>query len=113
MKKLAIALTLCAALAGCSAFGLTSPKGFDQSLAEAYGVHTAVVQATANALNAGSISVADAKAVRGLEQNARALLDTAKAAETAGDAAGAQKNLALAMTALTALQSYVNSHGGK
>lgn len=106
-------LALIAALAGCASLGLATPKGFDQQLAEAYGVHTAVVSATATALSAGSISEADAVAIQGMEQNARALLDAAHAAETAGNTAGASSNLALATTALTALQAYINSHGSK
>jgi len=106
-------VAIAAVLCGCSALGLSSPKSFDQNLANAYGIHTAVVTATAQALQSGAISVADAKAVRNMEVDARTLLDTAKSAETAGDSAGAQKNLSLAMTALTALQSYVNARGSK
>jgi hypothetical protein len=100
-------------LSGCAALGLATPKGFDQQLAEAYGVHTAVVTATTAALQTGSISLADAQAVQGMERNARTILDTAKSAEVVGDAAGAQRNLTLALTALNALQAYINSHGGK
>ena len=112
MKAL-ILLTVVLALAGCASLGLTQPKGFDQSLAEAYGVHTAVLSATATAITAGTLSSADGTAINGMAQNARTLLDSAKAAETAGDAAGAQSKLVLATTALTTLQNYLNSHGGK
>jgi len=111
MKSFLVAI--CLTLTGCQALGLPTPQGFDQQLAQAYGIHTAVVSATATALTAGSISAADAQSVQGLEQNARTILDTAKTAETAGDTAGAQKDLALAMTALTALQTYLNTHGSK
>jgi hypothetical protein len=99
------------ALQACASIGLPTPKGFDQQLAEAYSVHTAVVQATTTALTTGSISVNDAEAVQGMEKNARSLLDAAKAAEVAGNASGASSELALATSALTALQAYLNAHG--
>jgi len=64
-------------------------------------------------LNAGSLSSADAIQVQTIATTSRTLLDTAKAAETAGDTAGAQKNLVLATSALQVLQAYLNSHGSK
>jgi hypothetical protein len=109
---LACVLTLFT-LCGCAQLGLATPKGFDQQLANAYGIHTAVVSATATAVTAGSISSADATQVQTMASTSRTLLDTAKAAEGAGDAAGAQRNLTLALSALTALQSYLNTHGSK
>jgi len=112
-KCVPLLLAMSIVLTGCQSLGLPAPQGFDQQLAQAYGIHTAVVSATATALTAGSISANDAQSVQGLERNARTLLDTAKAAETAGDAAGAQKDLVLATTALTALQAYINAHGSK
>ena len=112
-RCITLLLAMSIVLTGCQSLGLPAPQGFDQQLAQAYGIHTAVVSATATALTAGSISANDAQSVQGLERNARTLLDTAKAAETAGDAAGAQKDLVLATTALTALQAYINAHGSK
>lgn len=109
---LACVLTLFA-LAGCAQLGLATPKGFDQQLASAYGIHTAVVSATTTALTTGTISSADATQVQTMASTSRTLLDTAKAAEGAGDAAGAQRNLILAMSALQALQTYLNTHGSK
>lgn len=111
MKTL-FALSLTLFLCACSSLGLTAPQSFDERLANAYGVHTAVVQATTVALSTGSISVADAQAVHGMEQNARALLDSAHAIEQSNPA-GASTNLGLALSALTALQTYLNTHGGK
>jgi hypothetical protein len=108
MRSTLLALLL---LSGCAAF--PQPKGFDQQLATAYGVHTSVVQATTTALIAGTISVKDAEAVQGMEKNARSLLDAAKAAEEAGNPTGASSELALATNALTALQSYLNAKGAK
>lgn len=106
MKHVLAALLL-TGIAACSSLGLTPPKGFDQSLAEAYGVHTAVLNATTTALNSGSINSSEASEVATQATSARSLLDLAKAAETAGNAAGAQRDLALASTALNALNSYL------
>jgi hypothetical protein len=97
-------------VAGCSALGLSTPKGFDQSLAEAYGVHTAVVSATAVAVSTGAISSAEATQVQTQALSSRAILDTAKSLESSNPAA-AQSDLVLATTALTALQTYLNSRG--
>lgn len=104
-------LPLLLLLASCAQLGLSTPKGFDQQLANAYGIHTAVISATTTALNAGSLSSADAIQVQTIATTSRTLLDTAKAAETAGDTAGAQKNLVLATSALQALQAYLKAHG--
>ena len=101
-----------AGLTGCATIGLSTPQSFDESLAEAYGVHTAVVSAAAAALTAGSITVAEAKAVETQAESSRALLDAARVAEVAGATAQpqeAQNDLTLAETALTALQTYLNA----
>ena len=106
MKAILIALALIA-ITACTALGLTAPKGFDQQLANAYGTHTAVVKGTASALTAGSITSQEASEVQKQANSARALLDLAKSEETAGNAAGSQKDLALAVTSLNALQAFV------
>lgn len=111
--KIPLSLTLVLLLCSCAQFGLTTPQGFDQQLANAFGVHTAVVSATTTALTAGSISSSDAEHVQTIANTSRTLLDTARAAEAAGDTAGAQKNLVLALSALQALQTYLNTHGSK
>jgi len=111
MRRLLPLPLLLVLLCSCAQLGLTTPKGFDQQLASAYGIHTAVISATTTALTSGSISSADAEHVQTIATTSRTLLDTAKAAETAGDTAGAQKNLVLAMSALQALQTYLNTHG--
>lgn len=112
MKK-SLVLLIALALPACASLGLTSPKGFDQSLAEAYGVHTAVLSATAVAVSAGSLSSADATKVNQMALNARGFLDAARAAEQAGNTKGATNELALATAALTALQTFLNSKGAK
>ena len=109
-RKLLLAplILLCAA---CASLGLATPKGFDQQLAQAYGVHTAIVSATATAITTGVITSAEAQAIQAQALSARSILDAAKAAETAGNTAGASNNLALALTALTAIQGYLNNQG--
>jgi len=98
------------AITGCASLGLATPKGFDQNLATAYSVHTAVLQATTTALSAGTISSVEAQAVMTQAMQARTLLDTAHTLETANPA-GANNDLVLATTALTAIQTYLNARG--
>ena len=81
-------------------------------MAYAIGVHTAVLQATTAAVTAGSLSSSDAEAVLKQADTARTVLDTAQAASTAGDVAGADNKLAAALVVLSALQIYLTAHGG-
>jgi hypothetical protein len=99
-----------AGITGCAALGLTAPQSFDEQLAEAYGVHTAVVSATATALTAGALSRAEAQAAQTQEVGARAMLDAAKAAEST-NTTGAQNDLTLASAALSAIEAYLKSVG--
>lgn len=82
---------------------------FDEELASAYTAHTAVVNAATQAVTAGTLSSAQGQQVLTMAQSSRALLDAAKAAETAGNAPGASSELALASSALSALQTFVNA----
>src|SRR5580692_1075775 len=111
MKNITSAFVACVLsfLVGCASLGLAKPQSFDEQLAQAYGVHTAVLTATTQSLQGGQITSADAHAIDQQAGNARALLDAARQAEQAGDASGASSHLALALTALTALQSYLNN----
>lgn len=102
-------LALGGLVAACSALGLASPQSFDERLANAYGVHTAVVSATATALTSGAITVAEAQAVESQEASVRALLNAAQSAEQGGNTSGASNDLTLALSGLTALQSYLNA----
>jgi hypothetical protein len=106
-------VALIAILAGCSSLGLTSAKSVDQSLAYAYGVHTAVVTSATQALKSGSLSVSDAQQVSDLAQQARTLLDAARAASGTGDYSTATAKLQLATNILTQLQTYLNSRSAK
>ena len=95
-------------LVGCKTLGLATPSSFDEQLANAYGVHTAVVTATANAITTGLISSTEGTQVQTQALSARAMLDTAKSIETSNPT-GASNDMTLAVTALTALKSYLNS----
>jgi hypothetical protein len=108
MKALIVLALLLPGFVGCAQLGLATPKGFDQQLAEAYGVHTAVVSATATALTSGALTSAEAAQVQTQERSARAMLDAAKAVEQTNPT-GASNDLVLATTALSALQAYLNS----
>lgn len=98
-------------LSACASMGLSTPQGFDQQLAQAYGVHTAVLQATTTAVTVGSLSSAEATQVKTQADSARAFLDAARTAEQAGNTTAANSDLQLAVSALTALQTYLNSKG--
>lgn len=109
--KGAFILTVSLFLLGCQSLGLAPATSFDTRLANGYGVYTAVNQATTTAVESGTISAADAVAVQGMQKNSRALLDTARALESTNPT-GASSNLTLAVSALTAIQSYLNQHAG-
>lgn len=92
-------------IAGCAA--LTAPKSFDQQLAVAYSVHTAVLDAAADGVNSGAISVADGRTVLKIADQAKLLLDSARAAESLGDDKSATEKLNLAVQVLQNLQAFV------
>jgi hypothetical protein len=96
----------------CQSLGLAPAQSFDQKLAYAYGTHTAVLQATTTAVNAGSLKAQEGESVLALANQARALLDSARILE-ATDATTAGNKLALAAGVLTQLQTYLQSRGIK
>ena len=106
---LASSVALLALLAACAALGLAQPKSFDEQLANAYGVHTAIASAAATAVSTGAITAAEGNAIETQVIASRELLDAAKVAEQVNPS-GAQTDLTLATSALTALQTYLNAH---
>lgn len=109
MIKALIAASLLAVLSACSTLGLTAPtapQSFDQGLAQAYGVHTAVLLAATTAVQQGAITSAEASQLNTQAESARSLLDLAKSLETT-NTGSAQADLTLATTALNALQDYI------
>jgi hypothetical protein len=116
MRHLKNFLTLFAfalVLTGCAGLGNEPAQTFNQKLAYAYGTHTAILQAATSSLEAGTISAANASDILKQADNAKLVLDTARQAFDAGDSAGANSKLAVAVTALGALQDYLRAHGSK
>jgi hypothetical protein len=68
-----------------------------------------VVQAATVAVTNHTITSTEAAQVQTQALSSRALLDAAKAAETAGNTAGANSDLVLATAALGALQQFLNA----
>jgi hypothetical protein len=94
----------------CAQLGIAPAQTFNQKLAYAIGVHTAILQATTNSVTSGNLSSSDATAVLKQADTAKTVLDAAAAANAAGDLTGANNKLALATATLTAIQSYLNTH---
>jgi hypothetical protein len=111
MRKLRYyyAAFLLVCLAGCAQLGLAPAQNFDQKLAYAYGVHTAVVQATTSALDAKTVKSLDATRLFTLAEQARQLLDGAKLASAGGDITTANQRLSLATSILAEVQTYLRS----
>lgn len=107
------ALVALVLLAACTSFGVQPPKSFDQQLVYAYGTHTSVLEATANALEAGDLTVEDSEAVLQLADQSRTLLDAARVASGAGDVTTAEGRLALATNVLEQLLAYLRTRGVK
>lgn len=112
MRNLYTVLAFVLVLVGCQSVGLAPAQSFDQKLAYAYGVHTAVEQAAAQAVSTGTLSKVDGTAILSMADQSKTLLDDAKVLE-ATDATTAGNKLALAVTVLTQVQSYIQSHGAK
>jgi hypothetical protein len=102
-------LPLLLLLSGCTILGITKPLTFDEQLATAYTAHTTVVQAATVAVRAGSLSSSQGDKLSAMANTSRSILDAAKAAETAGNTAGASAQLILATSALTAIQTFLNT----
>lgn len=92
---------------GCAAF--EPAKNFEAQLAYAYGTHTALMDAAANAVTAGSLTPHDAEQVLAIADDAKLLLESAKLALGVGDVATAEGQLALATNILTQLRDYLNA----
>lgn len=100
-------------LSGCANLGNEKPDTFRQKLSYAEGVNAAVLEATNSSLVAGTLAPADARSIEIQADQAQLVLVAAKDAYAAGDLAGAQSKLAIAMTALQELQNYLRAKGAK
>lgn len=111
-RACALLLTVMAVLAftqltACSVF--EPAQSTEQKLAYAYGTHTAVVNATTQALNDKTISSSDAQHVLNVATDSRTILDGVKTALAAGDTKTAEGQLAMATSILAQLQSYLST----
>lgn len=104
---------LLVALTACAQLGLAPASTFDQRLAYAVSQNAAVRQAAANSLDAGEIQLQDAQFVLKTTDEARTLLDAAKLASGSGDISTAEGRLAVAVSVLTELQTYLRSRASK
>ena len=104
---------IAASFAGCEQLGMAKPVTFDDKLAYAYATNTSIREASSEALRAGQITGADMREVLQINDQARALLDSAKLAFAAGDTVGANNKLVLVTTILTEIQTFLRTRGLK
>jgi len=102
-------LPLLLLLASCASLGIAPAKSLSDRLAYGYGVNIAIRQTATQELTSGTLSASDAEQVLKLTDEARTLLDAARALSGTGDIAGAESKLALATAILTNLQTYLRS----
>jgi hypothetical protein len=106
-----VALVL-ALLIGCASIGFTPARSFDDRLAYAYATHTAVVEVIASAAQSAQLTPPEARQAANLAEQARQVLDGAKALESI-DASAAAAKLTLGVAVLTQLQTYLHTRGIK
>lgn len=99
-----LALLLCV---GCSALGLQSAGSFNDRLAYAVSAETGIIEQTTAALNAGTISSADAQTISTAATNMSQVIASARTVMAAGNVDEANKKLALATSILAELQTYL------
>lgn len=100
-------------LSACSVLGISKPLSLDEQLAAAQVTRDAVESAATTAYQSHTLSEADFRQVVQMAKTMREFIAAAKLAEDAGNIAGANQELQLATSALTALQTYVNAHAAK
>lgn len=98
-------------LSACQTLGLEKPTEFPDRVAYAYSLTDGAVRTATNALDAKTISSADAKYVREAAVSTRTLIGAAEAAFGEGDIQSAEGRLALAEGVLRQLQQYLASKG--
>jgi hypothetical protein len=101
---------LCALLAGCPSMGLIKPESFQERLAAAYTLNTAIRDAAANSLSAGAISSAEGEKWLENTRDFRLRLDQLKAVGGT-DLSTAEARLAALETALQTLRSELIAKG--
>lgn len=92
---------------GCATIGVQAPKTFNEGLLAAYQTHTAILRAATAALESHEIASTDVEALIKVADQARSLLDAARAAHAGGDVTTAEGRLALATSLLLQVQGYL------
>jgi hypothetical protein len=100
-------------LSACSVLGISKPLSLDEQLAAAQVTRDAVESAATTAFQSHTLSESDFRQVVQMAKTTREFISAAKLAEDAGNVAGANQELQLATSALTALQTYINAHAAK
>jgi hypothetical protein len=106
--KHAAALLALVLVTACAAW--QPAQTFEQKLAYAYSVHTAVLNTAATGVSLGELKAEDGQMVLRLADESRVLLDASRAAMGAGDVTTAEGQLALATQILVQLQMYLRAH---
>ena len=114
MKRLTLFLMTLAltVLMGCAALGVDPPQTFNQRAAAAQISVTAVRSSALSLLDAGKISVGDAKNAQASADAGNAAIDLALQF-SASDPAGASTKLTSAIAILTGVQTYLATKGAK
>lgn len=113
LRRLLLVLFTTAAIFGmaaCAAIGAPEPQTFNQKVAVGIASVTTVRQSATVLLNAGKISVDDAKNVQAQADTAMAGITIARSVGHTDQAAG-QTKLNAALTILQALDAYLKSKG--
>ena len=97
----------CLVLAGCAGAGLEPARDFNDQVAYALGVHTAVLETATRALQAQELTVSEAEDVADLADSARDLIDASRRVHDAGDVDEGQRRLNQALVILQELQAYI------
>lgn len=106
---LGIAVVATPFLQGCQALGIPQAQSFAQRYAYALSQTTALRAAATQALNARTISTADAEYVLKLTDESRKLIDQAQVIARAGEELKGKTQLELATAVLTQLQAYLTA----
>lgn len=108
MRKLILGMVM-VMMTACASLGLAPADTFSKKLAYQYGNLQGVYETVANGVTAGVISKEDGKAVIGIADNAKFLLDSSRIVYTQ-TGVGDEAKLRFAIAALTAAQTYINTH---
>ena len=100
-----LSLAVALSTTGCTGIGTVAPQNTEQRLAYSEGTVTAVREAAANALLAGTITREQAQKVLQDTDAARMGIDVARSLEASGDTSGAKAKLDIAASLLAGVQA--------